>query len=941
MDITSAIWPTEAFNQILSSSVQTLLAISGAETIQLICRDGDQFVLRVRGDQHQPSQIVSLAISSSSSLPLSLIQAVIECEEMLIIDPVQSTRWQADPYLQQAQPDSVLCLPLLYDSQLLGIIYLENYPTEPTFPGDRLDLIQQLRDQLSFSLYQTEQIQQLQQQVQSLTTQLQQPPEPATVQTGCDQTQLQPTAAELALRESEERFRQLAENIEEVFWLMDARNQKILYVSPAYEAIWGRSCQELYQFPHSWLDSIHPEDRQQIKQNLGQRYQKGYDVQYRIVRPDGELRWIRDRAFPIQDQTAQVYRIVGIAEDVTQHQQLEQTQKRLVAILEASPDYVNISTPQGQILWLNTQAKQLYGLPLCEDVSLLEISDCYPQWALSQILNQGFPQAIEQGVWMGQTAVLSATGEEISVSQVIIAHRNPEGEIENFSSIARNISQLKQAELALRQANTELEIRVEARTAELQVAKVAAEVANRAKSEFLANMSHELRTPLNGILGYAQILQHSPSLTSDEKKGIQVIYQCGSHLLTLINDVLDLSKIEARKMELEDQAFNFNSFLNGVIEICKIKAQQKVIQFMYQPSLNLPSHIVADQKRLRQVLLNLLSNSIKFTQQGSIMFKVEQLLHRVEDDQTVIKFQVQDTGSGIDTPQLEKIFLPFEQVSHLARQQEGTGLGLAITQKILQLMETQLQVESIPNQGSIFAFELVVNSEPGDSRYISPEIGRKIVGYTQGPKTILIVDNSPENLLVIRDMLQPLGFEIIEATQGKMALQQALIQQPDLVITDVIMPEMDGLELTQKLRSHSRLNSIPVIATSASVSDLDQQKSIEAGCNYFLPKPIQAQELYDQIYRLLSIEWKYQSSEKQQESIQEYEMVVPPESDLDELKQLIKKGRITWVEAAAEKLKALDHKYYSFAQTVIHFAHEFEIDKLQYFIEKVSNSSGI
>jgi PAS domain S-box-containing protein len=833
-----------------------------------------------------------------------------ETQEQLILDSIQSTPWQADAYFQQHPVDCLLCLPLCYETELLGILYLENYPTEPKFHRERLNLIQQLADQLSLSLYQTEYIQQLQPR---------QPPP-------------KPTAAEQALQESEERFRQLAENIEEVFWVVDAHTQTILYVSPAYEKIWGRSCEELYQSSQCWLDSIHPEDRQRVKDNLEQRYQKGYDVQYRIVQPHGELRWIRDRTFPILDETGQVYRTVGIAEDMTQRQQLEQNQKRLVAILEASPDYVLISNPQGQILWLNTQAKQLYGLSGLEDVSLLEISDCYPQWALHQILNHGIPQAIKQGVWIGETAVLNTTGAEIPVSQVIIAHRNGDGEVENFSFIARNINQLKQAERALRQVNSELENRVESRTAELKVAKEAADVANRAKSEFLANMSHELRTPLNGILGYAQILQRSLTLTPEEQQGIQVIYQCGSHLLTLINDILDLSKIEACKMQLYPQPFNFKSFLHGVVEICSIKAQQKGIQFLYHPSLNLPSSVIADEKRLRQVLLNLITNSIKFTHTGSIDFKVEQLFYQPEENKMLLKFQVKDTGIGIEPSQLKKIFLPFEQVGELARQQEGTGLGLAITQKILQLMGSQIQVESVPEQGSVFSFELLLNCELEDLVNFQPETEMQIVGYTEEAKTILIVDDSPENLFVLRDLLQPLGFKLMEASQGKAALKQALLNKPDLVITDVIMPEMDGLEFTQKLRSDSELNSIAIIATSASISEVDQQKSLEAGCNYFLPKPIQAQELYRTISQLLSIEWKYKYPQKPAESIQKPQMIVPPLAELYELKQLIQKGRIIQIKAAAEKLKQLDLQYYDFAQKVIHLAQDFEIEQLNHLL---------
>lgn len=503
--------------------------------------------------------------------------------------------------------------------------------------------------------------------------------------------------------------------------------------------------------------------------------------------------------------------------------------------------------------------------------------------------------------------------------------------------------QVRESFAALAKTNEELEFRVENRTAELKKAMEAADAANQAKSEFLANMSHELRTPLNGILGYAQILRQSNNMSQKEKKGIKIINQCGSHLLTLINDILDLSKIEAQKMELHPVEFHFPSFLQSLVEICCIKAEQKEIDFVYHFDDSIPMGIKADEKLLRQILVNLLGNAIKFTQQGRVTFLIKS--QKSEEKQPEggsvyhLRFQVEDTGTGISNEDLEKIFLPFEQAGNNQKQSEGTGLGLAISQKIALIMDSTINVHSKLGIGSIFWFELeLFEAKEWAEKSKLLEEGT-LIGYKGKKQRILVVDDSWENRSVIVNLLEPIGFEIIEAQNGQEGLDKAAELQPNLIITDLSMPVMDGYEMVRQLRQSTQCRDVEVIVSSASVFESDRQKSLEAGANDFLPKPIQAQIFWEMLQMHLGLDWVYEEKKKA-ETMKEatgventaFKIIPPSAEELVLLHDLVQKGLINNLLTEIERIERQDKQFIPFTQKLRQLAQDFRLREIRAFI---------
>jgi signal transduction histidine kinase/CheY-like chemotaxis protein len=467
---------------------------------------------------------------------------------------------------------------------------------------------------------------------------------------------------------------------------------------------------------------------------------------------------------------------------------------------------------------------------------------------------------------------------------------------------------------------------------ELALARDTAESANRAKSTFLASMSHELRTPLNAILGYAQLLLREHNLTQSQVVACHTIQQSGEHLLMLIVDILDLAKIEAGKLELQPGAVDLRVFLHRIANIIGIRAETKALGFACTLAPDLPAFVQVDEKRVCQILLNLLSNAVKFTDHGRVDLQVKLVSQSATEAR--LSFAIKDTGTGILPEQLEKAFRPFEQVGSVQHQAGGTGLGLSISRQLAQLMGTEIQVESTWGQGSCFSFVL---STVAIAAGLAPaEAVGTVVGYEGPRKRLLVVDDIEANRTMMSEILMTLGFDVTQASNGLEALANAQSLAPDLMLTDVRMPVMGGVELMLRMQELPDLCQIPTIAISAGVTSEQQRECMAAGAKAFLPKPVDFSTLVQAIGRLLHLtllrEIVNQETAPASDAIDP--SGIPELEQMEALRVLAETGNMRAIRKKAEEISSLSEHYRPFADRITKLAIGYESQALLRLVKK-------
>jgi CheY-like chemotaxis protein len=457
-------------------------------------------------------------------------------------------------------------------------------------------------------------------------------------------------------------------------------------------------------------------------------------------------------------------------------------------------------------------------------------------------------------------------------------------------------------------------------------------------------MSHELRTPLNGIMGYAQILQREAQRRGEADMnwlldGLSTVHRSSEYLLTLINDILDLSKIEAGRMDLHPVTFRVNEFLQMIADMGRLQAEQKGLAFKYDIRSTLPAVVRGDPRRLRQILLNLLSNAVKFTEEGRVNFSVSATEADLpEQSANLFRFEVADSGIGIVPAQWEQIFQPFHQVdgSHSI---EGVGLGLPISRKLAELMGGELHVESHPGQGSTFWLEVRL---PVVTDWVDTPVASQIVGY-EGPRyRILVVDDNRDNRAVLVNLLVPLGFEVMEAVDGLEGLLKTNETRPDLILLDLVMPGLSGLEVAQHLRQSPELSEVVIIAVSASAFGVTRQQSLAAGCNDFLSKPVQVEMVLDTLQRHLGLTWIFDEQRRigdengkvNAEEISlsptapEAPLIGPSPAEAALLFELAQMGDIVGIRSRLAHLKQTNENLSPFVAEIHRLTKSFDLEKI-------------
>jgi len=743
------------------------------------------------------------------------------------------------------------------------------------------------------------------------------------------------------------------------------------YVSPSWEELYDVRAADVRDDASIIFQRMHPDDVPHVIQTIQTSADTMTDWrdEFRILNPvKGEL-WVEGHSTPTRQPDGSLL-WNGFITDITArkraelalqqlNQELEQRIAERTAELADLYDYapcgyhsldrngVFLRINNTELRWLGYSAGELIGKKSVLDLMTPEAQ---------QTFFKNFPIFMQRGFLQDLELVLIR--KDGSLLPILLNATAVYDSAGNFLMSRSTLIDYTERKLA---------------ESERERARDAANAANRAKSEFLANMSHELRTPLNSILGYAQILQKADNLHERQREGVRTIRESGEHLLTLITDILDMSKIEAGRMDVQMYEFHLAEFLKRIAQMIRVRTEQKRLSFALTVAPNVPDYIAADERKLRQVLVNLLGNAIKFTEQGRISLSVavfdptpnpspkgrgacsplsfgegagvrsENFAALPSQNQNIwLRFEVADSGIGIAPDDLPKLFVPFRQVG--ARYaSEGTGLGLAISAKFVSLMGGELHVESEPGRGSRFWFDLPVQllAQAETPAAAPPYLSGEVVGYAGTRRLILTIDDKTANRAILVNMLEPLGFQMLEADNGFSGLELALSRHPDLILLDLRMPDMDGFEVARRLRAHPAGQTCKIIAVSASVQSDVRQNSLAAGCNEFLSKPVIFEELQRVLTAQLGVTWL--TTEQAQENIEPAQpepaasaLALPPDLAA-QLREKAERGDIRAVTRLLDQLAERDPRYAPIVEQLRQLAKNFQVDEIAKILRELES----
>ncbi|MBN1487435.1 MAG: PAS domain S-box protein [Anaerolineae bacterium] len=615
-------------------------------------------------------------------------------------------------------------------------------------------------------------------------------------------------------------------------------------LSPAWEETLGWSKEELLSRP--WLELVHPDDLEATIQ-AGDQLLAGRAVwgfQNRYLCKAGDYRWVSWNSYPLPDEK----KIFAVVRDVTAQKQSEESlrssQEQLELIIDNIPALIGYIDAEQRFLYVNQAYADWYGFKKEEVVGKYFKDVLYPesyQVALPMI------EAVLRGEEFAfENVSYDTAGHLRAVRAMYVPHFDETGKVKAFFGLVHDITDRKQVEEELRRA------------------KEVAESANLAKSAFLANMSHELRTPLNAILGFSELMRSAPNLTLEQYNNLSIIMRSGEHLLDLINDVLELSKIESGRQELQPQSFDLYDMLQRLQEMFQLRIQEKAVTLIFARDVDVPHYISTEEHKLRQVLINLLSNAIKFTDTGSITLQISVVAGSPDERQDAesksrLYFKVTDTGVGIAPDEIDKVFDAFVQTESGRQLKSGTGLGMPISRQYVRMMGGELTVESVLGQGSTFSFDIEIGVVSASDMQ-ALDVTAYVFGLEPGQERyrLLVVEDDEYNRELLVSFLEPLGFEIREATNGQEAIEIWEEWQPALIFMDIRMPVLDGQEATKRIKTTPQGQKTIIVALTASAFEEERTEALVMGCDDFVRKPYREKEILDVLVKHLNVRFIYE-----------------------------------------------------------------------------------